>query len=162
MLKCRNKNKIKLNKINRTKLLKSKNESVRKQAYLKYWNGYIKHKDSFAELLYQQFNHLSTIAKIRKYNSTVEMLTFDDKVTNEILLKLFNKVSENKNILQKFYKQHKKFYQLHFKEKYRDWDYLRELVNVKSTYTIEEMNDIVLKALEPFWRRIHLTNQKSN
>ncbi|WP_041593755.1 oligoendopeptidase F [Mycoplasmopsis cynos] len=145
-----NKNKIKLNKINRTKLLKSKNESVRKQAYLKYWNGYIKHKDSFTELLYQQFNHLSTIAKIRKYNSTVEMLTFDDKVTNEILLKLFNKVSENKNILQKFYKQHKKFYQLHFKEKYHDWDYLRELVNVKSTYTIEEMNDIVLKALEPF------------
>ncbi|WBP83883.1 oligoendopeptidase F [Mycoplasmopsis edwardii] len=146
----KNGKKIKLNKVNRTKLLKSEDESVRKQAYKNFWDGYIKHKDSFAELLYQHFNQIVTTAKVRKYDSAVHMLTFDDKVTDEILQKLFNKVASSKSIIKKYVDNYKKFYNMRFGSKMQEWDSSRELVKVKSTYSVEEMNDLVREALKPF------------
>ncbi|EIE40175.1 oligoendopeptidase F [Mycoplasmopsis canis] len=146
----KNGKKVKLDKVNRTKFLKSDDSKVRKQAFNNFWDGYIKHKDSFAEILFQHFNKLVTVAKVRKYKSAVEMLTFDDKVTDKTLLKLFNKVSEKRNIIKKYVKNYKIFYKKRFKEDFNEWDSMRDLVKVKSSYSVEEMNELVKESLKPF------------
>lgn len=149
-VKMPNGQKTKLDPIKRNKLLKSSDKEVRKQAYQKYWDAYYKHKDSFSEILYQHFNMLVSEAKVRKYDSTVHMLTYEDKISDEILQTLFQKVAQKKQILKKYVRNLKMFYKKRFGEEFHDYDWSRELVKVKTSYTVKEANDLVLKALEPF------------
>ncbi|MGZ9756728.1 oligoendopeptidase F [Mycoplasma sp. 4423] len=142
--------KIKLNPTIYQKLLKSDDANVRKQAYLNYWKAFTNHKDTFAELLFQHFKALTTEAKLRKYDSTVAMLTASDKVSNQILMKLFEKVASSKTILKKYKQWSDKFYYLKFHSKRQKWDYSRDLVNVKTSYTVSEMNELAKAALKPF------------
>ncbi|WP_027121239.1 oligoendopeptidase F [Mycoplasma leonicaptivi] len=143
-------NKHKLNKTNRVKFSKSDDKKLRKGAYQNFWNAYLKHKDSLSEILFQHFKAITTDAKIRKYKSAVDMLTSSDKVSDEILQKLFLKVAQSKHLAKKYNDNYKKFYKQKFNEKMEVWDTSRELLNIKSSYTVHEMNDIVQKALKPF------------
>jgi len=94
---------------------------------------------------------LVTIAKTRKYPSTVEMLTKEDEVSKELLQKLFNNVSKQKIIFKKFNQYYKVFYSKKYKEKYDEkTDAYRDLTKIKSSYTIEEMQNIVIEALKPY------------
>lgn len=142
--------KIKLTPVNRSKLLKSNDEAVRKGAYKNYISAFAKHKNTLAELLYQHFKKQQVEAKVRKYNSTVEFLTHSDRVSDEILQKLYEQVSNRKSVFKKFNKYHKIFYKQRFKSTMHDWDATRDLVNVKTEYSVEEAKDLVTKALEPF------------
>ncbi|MEA4134331.1 oligoendopeptidase F [Mycoplasma sp. 2704] len=144
------KKKIKLNKTNRNQLLKSDKKEVRKQAFEKFWDAYYKHKDSLAETLFQHFKSLTVAAKVRKYPSAVMMLTNSDKVTDEILQTLFDQVASNIKVLAKYSEAYKKFYKAKYKSKMEKWDTLRELVNVKTSYTVEEAVDLVNEAVKPF------------
>ncbi|WP_322910890.1 oligoendopeptidase F [Mycoplasmopsis felis] len=150
IIKTKNGKKIILNPTNYHQLLKNDDEEIRKQTYTKYWNAYISHKDTFAELLYQHFKSLTTEAEIRKYKSAVNMLTSKDKVSDAILLKLFEKVSQSRNILKTYKKWNDKFYKIKFKKDKKIWDSARELVNVKTNYTVSEMNELAKESLKPF------------
>ncbi|MEE3928600.1 oligoendopeptidase F [Mycoplasmopsis ciconiae] len=145
-----NNKKIKLTPVNRSKLLKNDDEKVRKQAYFNYIEAYLKHKESLSLILYQQFKQISVEAKIRKYLSSVDMLTHPDYVPETVLLKLYEKVSQSKDIFKKYRKYHKMFYQAKFKSKMQKWDVARDLVKVKSSYSVEEAKEIVRQALKPF------------
>lgn len=142
--------KIQLNPTNRTKLAKSTDKKVRKQAYINFWKAYDKHKESLANVLFQHFSQIVSTSKARKYKSPIEMLTSKDKVSDEVLQKLFEQVSANRGILKRFTKLHKKFYKAKFGEKQEKWDGSRELVNVKTSYSVEEAKELVLEALKPF------------
>ncbi|EFF41656.1 oligoendopeptidase F [Mycoplasmopsis alligatoris] len=142
--------KLKLTRANRVSLMKHSDGLVRKNTYLNHAKAYLKHKASLSSVLYQHFNELVTEAKVRKYDSTVQMLTSNDKMTNQSLLNLFDQVSKRKHILTKYRAYHKKFYEAKFKEKFNKWDSSRELVNVKSDYSVEEAKELVTKALLPF------------
>ncbi|WP_233262738.1 oligoendopeptidase F [Mycoplasma sp. NEAQ87857] len=142
--------KIKLNPANRSELLKSDDKQIRKGAYTNYWNAYYKHKDSLASTLHQHFKAIVGSAKMRKYNSAVEMLTKSDRMTDELLMNLFTQVKTHSKKLKKYASLTKKFYKAKFNSKMEKWDTARELVQVKSTYTVEEAQEIVKKALEPF------------
>ncbi|WP_096385358.1 M3 family oligoendopeptidase [Mycoplasmopsis bovigenitalium] len=155
-------NKHKLSPALRIKLMKSNDSVLRKNAAINWKNASLKHKDSLANLLFQQFNSIGTKAKIRSYKNSVQMLTYSDRVDEELLLSLFDKVSSLKTLVAKRNKWFKKFYEAKFKEKYRPkYDSFRELVNVKSTYTVEQMKQIVLDALEPFGEEYHNTIKRS-
>ncbi|MCT4469685.1 oligoendopeptidase F [Mycoplasma sp. HS2188] len=143
--------KYKLSPALRIKFMKSNDAVLRKNTYLNYQKANLRHKNSLANLLFQQFNTIATEAKIRGYKDSVNMLTFSDKVDDELLQSLFQKVSGLKTIIAKRNKYFKKFYEAKFNEKFRPkYDSMRELVKVKSTFTVEQMKDIVLEALEPF------------
>ncbi|MHA3801800.1 oligoendopeptidase F [Mycoplasma sp. VS30B] len=144
------KKKVKLNPTNRVTFSKSDNKEVRKQAYHNFWNAYYQHRQSLAETLYQQFKSITVEAKIRKYDSAVAMLTSGDKVSDPILQKLFNQVSDRSVIFNKYKKAYKKFYQAKFHDMMQKWDGARELVDVKSEYSVEEAKDIVANAIKPF------------
>ncbi|WP_406614701.1 oligoendopeptidase F [Mycoplasma corogypsi] len=142
--------KLKLNYANRDMLLKSNDPLVRKNAYQNFWNAYYQHKDSLSEILYQQFIAITTEAKLRKYPSAVAMLTDSDKVSDDILVSLFEQVSNNRDPLIKYHKLHKKFYKIRYGSKQQKWDGMRELVDVKSQYSVEEAQQLILEALKPF------------
>ncbi|UWV84806.1 M3 family metallopeptidase [Mycoplasmopsis felis] len=78
------------------------------------------------------------------------MLTSKDKVSDAILLKLFQKVSQSRNILKTYKKWNDKFYKIKFKKDKKIWDSARELVNVKTNYTVSEMNELAKESLKPF------------
>ncbi|VEU74339.1 Oligoendopeptidase F, plasmid [Mycoplasmopsis citelli] len=140
----------KLNPTNRIEFLKSSDGSLRKGAYKNYIKAYLKHKESLSSLLYQHFKSITVEAKLRNFKSATEMLTYGDKVSDEILQRLYAEVSHKKAIFYKFKSARSKFYQRKFKQQYHPWDSRRELVKVKSAYSVEEAKDLVLKALQPF------------
>lgn len=142
--------KIKLTRANRSKLLKSDDKAIRKGAYYNFINSYLKHKSSLSSTLYQHFNSLVIEAKIRKYSSTVEMLTYDDKVDEKTITNIYLEILKHKKIVAQYRKFFKIFYQKKFKEKCEKWDSSRELVDVKSEYTVEEAKELVRTSLKPF------------
>ncbi|RIV16220.1 M3 family metallopeptidase [Mycoplasmopsis gallopavonis] len=138
-----------LNAITYKKLLKNPSAKVRKQAYQNFANAYLKHKGVLSELLYQNFKEYQLEAKLRNYSNTIEFLTFEDRFNEELLLNLYSKVIQNSTKLNKYFKYKKKFYKLRYKNAAQKWDGARELLEVKSSYTIEEAKNIVKEALKP-------------
>ncbi|MBN4084188.1 M3 family metallopeptidase [Mycoplasma sp. CSL10166] len=144
------KRKIKQNSINYYKFLRNKDEKVRKQTYYNHIKAYEKHKDTLAEILFQHFKRIVVDAKIRKFNSAIDMLIKDDKMSEQLLNKLFEQVSKSKYLKNKYHKWYKKFYEIKFGSKMKKWDSLRTLVNIKTEYTIEEIIEITKEVLKPF------------
>ncbi|MBU4692650.1 oligoendopeptidase F [Mycoplasma sp. CSL7491-lung] len=144
------KKKVKLNPTNYRQFGKNKDENVRKESYKNFWKAYENHKDSLAEVLFQHFKEIVTEAKIRKFKSATDMLTKDDKMTDELLNKLFEQVSRSKDMVQKYRNWHKRFYQAKFGSKMQKWDSMRDLVNVKTEYTVDEMVELAKESLMPF------------
>ncbi|VEU78313.1 M3 family oligoendopeptidase [Mycoplasmopsis columbinasalis] len=143
--------KLPLNHATRLKYLKSADGELRKNTVLAWNRAIFKHKDTLANLLFQQFRSLNVEAKTRKYKSAINMLTNADKVDDDLLQILFSKISSLNSLIAKYRRAHKKFYESAFGEKYNQkYDSARELVKVKSNYSVEEMQALVLEALKPF------------
>ncbi|MBU4690031.1 oligoendopeptidase F family protein [Mycoplasma zalophidermidis] len=154
--------KHKLSPAARLQYLKSNDSVLRKNTAINWQNALYRHKDSLANLLFQQFNTIATEAKIRGYKNSVYMLTKEDKVDDELLQSLFKRVSGLKNVISKKNKWFKKFYEAKFNEKFRPkYDSFRELVNVKSYYTVEEMKQTVFEALKVFGKEYSSMIQKA-
>lgn len=142
--------KHKLNPTNRIEFLKSNDALLRKGAYKNYIKAFLQHKESLASLLYQHFKTITVNAKLRNYDSATQMLTYDDKVSDAILQRLYLEVSQRKNVFKKFKQAHAKFYKMKFNEKFNPWDNKRLLVNVKASYSVEEAKELVRESFKPF------------
>ncbi|UWD33944.1 oligoendopeptidase F [Mesomycoplasma molare] len=143
-----NKN-IVLNTSNYLKLLKNKDENIRKQAQRNFLDGYLAHKQTFSSLLEQHLRNKSVLASTRKFNSLVEKEIFEDKIPVDFLNTLFSNVQSNADIYDKFLDLRKKFFKLKYKKNYKPWDSALSLVDVKEKYSIEEAQDLLFKAITP-------------
>ena len=141
--------KIKITPANRMTLMMSKDERVRKTTQENWINAYLQHKNSLASLLYQHIKSISTWALERKYPSAIESLIHSDKVDVKLLQTLYTQVKAHKDLFVKFKKAHKKFFEIKYKKKYKQWDAYLPLVKIKEDYTIEETQKIVYEALKP-------------
>lgn len=140
---------IKITPANRTTLLLNKDPKIRQTTFENWANAYLQHKNSLASLLSQHFKNISTWALERKYPSAVESLIHEDKADLKLLNTLYQAVTENINLFQKFHKLHKQFFKTKYKTNMKPWDSLLPLVKIKQDYSIEETQDIVKKALKP-------------
>ncbi|MHA3880407.1 oligoendopeptidase F [Metamycoplasma hominis] len=136
--------KIKITEGNRIALLKNKDEQVRKNVYFNYLNGYLKNKQSLARLLYQHIKEISVNALYRKYNSSLESILLQDHVDKKLLSIIYDAVQKHMYIFKKYNNAKKQFFKAKFNKKLEKWDYFLDLVNVKSSYTIEEAQKILL------------------
>lgn len=136
--------KIKITEGNRIALLKNKDEQVRKDVYFNYLNGYLKNKQSLARLLYQHIKEISVNALYRKYNSSLESILLQDHVDKKLLSIIYDAVQKHMYIFKKYNNAKKQFFKAKFNKKLEKWDYFLDLVNVKSSYTIEEAQKILL------------------
>lgn len=139
--------KIKITEGNRIALLKNKDEQVRKNVYFNYLNGYLKNKQSLARLLYQHIKEISVNALYRKYNSSLESILLQDHVDKKLLNIIYDAVQKHMYIFKKYNNAKKHFFKAKFNKKLEKWDYFLDLVNVKSSYTIEEAQKILLDVI---------------
>ena len=130
-------------------LRKHADKEVRKSAFQNYQKGFLKHKESLSNLLYQHFKEASTNAKINKFKSTIEAELHEDRFPEETLLKLYGSVKKNKTVFKKYSAWYKKFYKAKFNENMTEFDVLRELVNIKDKYSIEEAQKIIVDITKP-------------
>ncbi|WGI36343.1 oligoendopeptidase F [Mesomycoplasma lagogenitalium] len=141
--------KIKITEGNYFQLLKSKDKLIRKTTYHNYLDAFYKNRESLTRILKNQFTKISVEAKERKYQSAVNFLTSDDKVNSDILLNLYENIKKLKPLVTKFYKYKKLFYQKKFNETPKSYDMNVDLVKVKNNYSVEQAQEIILKALKP-------------
>ncbi|ASI54019.1 oligoendopeptidase F [Metamycoplasma hyosynoviae] len=139
--------KFPLTESNRSLLMKNLDENVRKNAYFNYFNGFLKHKDTLTKFLYNHFKKMSVESLYRKYPSTINAILEDDQINENLLSNLFATVIEKSKIFTKFKKYKKMFFEKKFGKKFEKWDSSVDLVNIKNTYSIEEMQQTVLDAL---------------
>lgn len=139
--------KIKITEGNRIALLKNKDEQVRKDVYFNYLNGYLKNKQSLARLIYQHIKEISVNALYRKYNSSLESILLQDHVDKKLLNIIYDAVQKHMYIFKKYNNAKKHFFKAKFNKKLEKWDYFLDLVNVKSSYTIEEAQKILLDVI---------------
>ncbi|MGL5732881.1 MAG: oligoendopeptidase F [Metamycoplasmataceae bacterium] len=147
--------KIKISLANRTSLLKSNDESIRKSTYINWNDAYLQHKGTFSNLLYQHFKNISAWSLERKYDSSVVALIDEDQVDTKLLETLYSSVQKNNHNFQRFAKLKKEFFAIKFKKSMKEWDTMLPLVNVEVDYSIERMQKEVHAALKPLGKEYH-------
>lgn len=125
--------------------IESKDRRVRKDAFKTLYQTYKQFINSFASTLSGNINENITIAKIKKYNSTIEWCLYHDELDETIYNNLINTVSNNMNILYKYYSLKKEILNL---DELHLYDIYTPLIkNFDKKYPYEEAKETVLKAL---------------
>ncbi len=125
--------------------IESKNRRVRKDAFQTLYKTYKQFINTFASTLSGNINENSTIAKIRKYASTIQWCLYDDELDESIYNNLIETVSNNMNILYKYYALKKEILKL---DELHLYDIYTPIVKeFDKKYPYEEAKETVLKAL---------------
>lgn len=125
--------------------IESKNRRVRKDAFQTLYKTYKQFINTFASTLSGNINENATIAKIRKYASTIEWCLYDDELDESIYNNLIETVSNNMNILYKYYALKKEILKL---DELHLYDIYTPIVKeFDKKYPYEEAKETVLKAL---------------
>lgn len=141
------KNKEKILASNFNNFLLDENEVVRKEAFEKF-NGTIKKfKNTFASTLYSTIKNLVVLASIKKYPSARYMELFKEGISEKVYDNLILSVENYLPYLHKYYFLRKKALK---KDKQYMWDvYLNLNKDFNKTYSYEDAQEIILKALKP-------------
>ena len=138
-------NKIQMTDSNYSKYISSKNRKVRKSAFDLMYDTYASFKNTITSTYNGDIDTNIALAKIKNYNSAREAALFGDNVTTDIYDNLIDTVSDNLDVLYKYYdlkKQVLKLEELHLYDIYAD------LIEVESDkYEFEEAKDLVIKSL---------------
>ena len=125
--------------------IESKNREVRKNAFKTLYKTYKQFSNTFASIISGSIKENVTISKLRKYNSAREYYLFHDELDTSIYDNLIDTVSNNLNVLYKYYnikKEQLKLDELHLYDIYtpivKDFD---------KKYSFDEAKDLVLKAV---------------
>ena len=125
--------------------IESKNRKVRKDAFTTLYKTYKQFSNTFASTIYGNIKENLTIAKIRKYNSTIEWCLFPDEVDVTIYNNLINSVSNNLDALFEYYNLKKEMLNV---EELHLYDIYTPIVkNFHKEYSFEEAKKTVLNAL---------------
>ena len=125
--------------------IESNNRRVRKEAFATLYSTYKQFINTFASTLSGNINENVTIAKIKKFPSTLNWCLYADELDETIYNNLVNTVSDNMNTLYKYYALKKDLLNL---EELHLYDIYTPIVkNFDKKYPYEEAKEIVLKAL---------------
>ena len=125
--------------------IESSNRRVRKEAFATLYSTYKQFINTFASTLSGNINENVTIAKIKKFPSTLNWCLYADELDETIYNNLINTVSDNMNTLYKYYALKKDLLNL---EELHLYDIYTPIVkNFDKKYPYEEAKEIVLKAL---------------
>ena len=129
-----------------TLYLKSKNQDVRKQAFNLMYKKYSEFVNTITELYIANVKASSKIAKLRKYNSSIEQAVINDDASIKVYKSLIKSVDENINSNYEFLKLKKKM--LNLPEMHMYDLYVNPCEQNKDEITFEEAKQEVLNALQ--------------
>lgn len=139
---------VELNNSTYSLYIESKDRKVRESAFKSLYKEYKKYANTFASLISTNMKELSTLAKIEKYNSAIEMSLFRDDVSIDVYNNLIDSVHNHIDYIYDYYKLKKNIMgldELHLYDIYvpmqKDYD---------KKYDYEEGKKTILKVLEVF------------
>lgn len=128
-------------------LLRNKDEKVRREAFQKYYKSYKGLENVISSLYLNNVKAMTTEAKLRGYNSSLEMELYGDKVDVTVYENLIAAVHENLPALYKYYEIKKNF--LGLKEQHMYDVYLNLTKEEPKKIPYEEAVEMVLESLKP-------------
>lgn len=128
--------------------IESKDREVRKEAFETLYKEYKKYANTFASLLASNMKELSTLARISKYKSAIEMSLYRDDVDLSVYDNLIDSVHSNIKYLYDYYKLKKDI--LGLRELHLYDIYVPIVEDYDKKYEFEEAKEIILKVLEVF------------
>lgn len=129
-----------------TLYLKNKEQKVRKQAFDLMYKKYSEFVNTITEMYISNVKAKSTIAKIRKYNSSIEHAVDNDDASLKVYESLIEAVNEDMTVNYEFLKLKKKM--LNLKEMHMYDLYVNPCEQGKDEITYEEAKKEVLNALQ--------------
>ena len=138
-------NEVELTCSNYSIYIESKDREVRKKAFKTLYKPYKQFINTFASTLSGSINEITTIAKIKKYNSAIEATLYKDELSLDIYNNLIDTVNNNLNILFKYYDLKKELLKL---DELHLYDIYTPIVsNFSKKYPFEEGKEIVIDSL---------------
>lgn len=127
-------------------LIKSDDINIRKEAFKKLYEAYKSFENVITSTYSQNILYNVTTAKLRNYNSVLEMNLKKDKLPLDIYYNLIKTVRKNLSSLHKYYQLKKKMLQI---DKMHLYDtYINVIGKNDKTYTFAEAQKIVLNVLD--------------
>lgn len=125
--------------------MESLDRNVRKNAFTTLYQTYKQFINSFASTLSGTINENIAIARIRKFNKTIDRCLYADELDESIYTNLINTVTNHLDILFKYYDLKKETLQL---EEIHLYDIYTPLLQVfQKNYSFEEAKETMLNAL---------------
>ena len=136
---------LELTESNYSNYLDSDNREIRKQAFNNLLGTYGNYKNTLASTFSGNVELLTSMAKIRKFNSSLEASLFSDNIDVSVYNNLIDTINKHMDVLYRYYDLKKECLgldELHLYDIYRTMvaDYNRE-------YTFDEAKNIVIEAL---------------
>lgn len=140
--------KVELNNSNYSLYIESKDRRVRRDTFNTLYKEYKKYTNTFASLISSNMKELSTMAKINKYNSAIEMSLYADDVDIKVYNNLIDSVHKHINYIYDYYKLKKDILNLDDIHLYDIYVPIGNSFDKK--YSYEEAKEVILKVLEVF------------
>ena len=137
---------IVLSPTNYRKVMKESERVDRKDIREQYTKVLNQYGDMSAQFLDSFVKSCVAETKIKNYKSAWDSKLFDLKLTNKVFEALVSATEDHLDVLQKYYDLYKKVY--HYPKLYQ-YDLVLDLVKDNHEYSIEEAQEVILKALEP-------------
>ena len=139
-------NKVELSDRNYSKYMASKDRKVRKSAFKAMYDSYHKFINTIAATMSSEVDTNENIAKIKKYNSAIEMALYGDNVSISVYNNLINSVNNNMDVLFKYYRLRKDILKL---DELHLYDLHVDLIQThEKKYDFDTAKNLVLKALD--------------
>lgn len=137
--------KIELTESNYSTYLENASRSVRKQAFTKLLGTYGSFKNTLASTFKNNVELLTSMAKIKKFNSSLEASLYPDNISLDVYNGLIDTVNSKLNVLYKYYELKRKSLGL---SKLHLYDIYAPMVkDFNKNYTFNEAKEAVLEAL---------------
>ena len=131
---------------NYSTFIESKDRNVRKKAFTLLFKTYNKYAHTFADTFRYNIESNSKVAKIKKYNSSIEASLYSDNIDVSVYNNLIKTVRKHLNVLYDYYDLKKEVLDL---DKLHLYDIYANMVDdVDKHYTFQEAKDIVLEGLQ--------------
>ena len=138
-------NLIELTCSNYSVYIESKNREVRKEAFKTLYKTYKQYSNTFASTIHGSIKENITLAKIRKYKSAIEWCLYPDEVDISVYNNLITSVTNNLDVLFKYYDLKKEILEL---DEIHLYDIYTPIVkNFDKKYPFESSKETVIKAL---------------
>ena len=138
---------VKLTQSNYIVYMKSKNRSVRENAFNAMYNYFKNRKNTLASTYVGQIKESAFVTSVKKYNSSLERSLFNDNIDINVYKNLIDTVHKNMNLMYNYMDLRKKMLNLNELHMYDIYVDLVESDNDKVPF--EEGKKILFEALKP-------------
>ena len=146
-IKDENGEEVELTESNYTNFIHSSDRNVRKEAFTRLLETYGSYKNTLASTFSGNVKTLTSLAKIKNFNSSLEASLFNDKIDVLVYNNLIKTVKDNMNVIYKYFDLKKEV--LNLDELHLYDIYLEMVKDLDKEYSFLEAKELVINALEP-------------